>query len=61
MYSVRIGKQNNTVWVRTPKGRVLRLHRHDLSRDQAKRVANRIRSQLKRGGKLNSAQWQIIK
>lgn len=61
MYSVRIGKKHNTIYVRTPKGRILRFARMDLDRNAAKLIARRVRSQLKRGNKLNSTYWQVIK
>ena len=60
-YSVRIGKRRNTVYVRTPKGRVLRYHRAGSTRARAKDLARQVRSHLKRGGTLTQSRWIIVK
>lgn len=61
MYSVRLGKKHNTVYVLTPKGHVLRFLGQGMSREEAKKLSRQVRSRLKSGGKLHSAQWRVIR
>ena len=61
MYNVRIGKKCPTVYVRTPKGAVLRYTTTLPSRGSAKKLAGQVRSRLKRGGKLNPKHWTIVR
>jgi len=60
-YSVRIGKINNTVYVRSAKGSVLRYNTELPSRAAAKKLSTRVRSVLRGGGRLDSNLWTIIK
>ena len=61
-YNVRIGKRHNTVYVRTPKGRILRFNRTDLDRNAAKLVARNVRFTLNSAGEtLNPEHWTVIK
>lgn len=60
-YSVRIGKKHGTVYVQTPKGRVLRYNRVDLTHDQAKRLARRTRGALGKGAKLSRTFWTVVR
>ena len=61
-YSVRIGRKRNTIYVRTPKGRILRFNRTELDRDTAKMVARRVRHVLNVAGEtLNPEHWTVIK
>lgn len=60
-YRVRIGKKRNAVYVRTPKGRVLRHTRELDSREHAKELAARVRHHLKDCGTLTRSHWTVIK
>lgn len=60
-YSVRIGRKANTVYVRTPKGSILRFIGKLPSRDSAKRIGNQVRRRLARGGKLDPKLWTVVK
>ena len=60
-YSVRIGKTSTFVYVRTPKGTVLRSDGQLPSRAAANDFARRVRKHLSAGNKLNPKRWVITR
>lgn len=60
-YSVRIGKTQNTVYVLTPKGRVLRyIGCVFVKRTHARKASAFIRSALRAGEKLDPKFWTVL-
>jgi len=60
-YSVRIGKKSARVYIRTPKGAVLRLKQEAKDREAAKQLARSVRRRLSGGGRLRKDCWDVVR